>query len=126
MSENRMRIEADMLAEGYEPDELTLLAVAIRSVVEVVNQAVAFELIAKNLDQPDAAKYGTFPDGRPMHAPEWYVAQGIATGIHESLYGALEAVLGCESVDDVGHRCVGSILHTTCHWDGNGNNWDAS
>lgn len=124
MSDRRMAIEADLLAEGYDPDELTLLAVVHRRMVDLVNQAVAFELIAKNRDRPDAAKYGTHPDGTPRYAPEWYTAQGIGTHLHESLHGALRELLSCESVDEDGHRCIGSLLHTTCHWDGNGNNWE--
>jgi hypothetical protein len=50
--------------------------------------AVDFELVAQGLDLPDA-KYGTDPRGRPMHAPEWYVAHGIKTHFNESLSNAL-------------------------------------
>ena len=120
----RMAASADLLAEGqYEPHEVTILALVDREVRRLVAFAVDFELVAKNLDRPDAAKYGTHPDGSPCHAPEWYVAQGIKTGINEQLYGVLRGVLSCEEVDADGHPCVGSVAHESAHWDGNGNNW---
>lgn len=123
MSANRLSVSADLLADGYEPDEVTLLAIVDRVVRQLVNRAVVFELVAANVDRPDASKYGIHPDGSPRYAPEWYVAQGVSTGIHEGLYGVLKTVLGCDSVDEHGHACTGSLLHETCHWDGNGCNW---
>ncbi len=120
----RMEAQADLLAEpGIEPHEVTLLAIVDREVRRVVNAAVNFHLVADNIDRPDAAKYGTHPDGKPRYAPAWYVAQSIKTGINEALYGALRDVLSCESVDEHGHVCVGSIGHETNCWDGNGCNW---
>jgi hypothetical protein len=123
---NRLSVSADLLRDGYEPNEVTLLAIVDRVVRDLVNREVAFGLSAANLDRPDAAKYGTHPDGSPCHAPEWYVAQGISTGIHEGLYGALKSVLGCESVSESGRECIGSIMHETLHWDGHGLNWGGS
>lgn len=120
----RMDHQADLLAEpGIEPHEVTLLALVDRAVRRVVAGEVNFGLSAANLDRPDADKYGTHPDGSPCYAPEWYVAQGIKTGINERLYGALCEVLSCESVDEHGHVCTGSIGHESCCWDGNGCNW---
>lgn len=122
-AEHRMAVMADLLAEGRNPEEVTLLAIVDRAVRRLVAQAVNFELIASNIDRPNADKYGTHPDGSPRYAPEWYVAQGIATGINEGLYGVLSNLLGCDSVDAEGHACIGSLLHETNHWDGNGSNW---
>jgi hypothetical protein len=126
MSRNRLSVSADLLEDGYEPHEVTLLAIVDRAVREMVNMEVAFGLTAANLDKPNAEKYGSHPDGSPRYAPEWYVAQGISTGIHERLYGTLTSVLYCDAVDEHGHRCSGSLLHETCHWDGNGCNWEAT
>jgi hypothetical protein len=122
---SRMRAAADALAaeRDLQPDDITVRFLVEREVRRLVNFAVSFELSARNIDQPDATKYGTHPDGRPRHAPEWYVAQGIATGIHEDLHGVLSDVLSCEEIDAHGRRCVGSLMHETPHWDGNGNNW---
>lgn len=119
----RMEAMADLLAQGYEPDEVTVLAITHKAMIQLVNESVDFHLIADNVDRPNAEKYGTHPDGSPCYAPEWYMAQAIKTAIHEGLYGTLKAVLGCEEVDEHGHRCIGSLLHETCHWDGNGCNW---
>lgn len=120
----RMAAAADLLAEGqYEPDEVTILALVDREVRRLITTAVNFELVAKNLDRPDADKYGAHPDGTPRYAPEWYVAQGVKTGINEGLYGVLRGVLSCEEVDADGHPCIGSVAHESAHWDGNGNNW---
>ena len=120
----RMDAMADLLTEpGIEPEDVTLLALVDRAVRGVVNGAVNFQLVAENIDRPDAEKYGTHPDGSPRYAPAWYTLQGAMTGIHESLYGALREVLSCESVDEHGHLCIGSIGHDTCCWDGNGCNW---
>ena len=118
-----MEAMADLLAQGYEPDEVTVLAITHKAMIQLVNESVAFHLIADNVDRPNAEKYGTHPDGSPCYAPEWYMAQVIKTAIHEGLYGTLKAVLGCEEVDEHGHACIGSLLHETCHWDGNGCNW---
>ena len=123
----RMDAQADLLAEpGIQPEDVTLLAIVDREVRRVVNQAVNFHLIADNIDRPDASKYGTHPDGTPCYAPAWYVVQAVKTGIHEQLYGALRDVLSCESVDEHGHRCIGSLGHETCCWDGDGCNWWAA
>lgn len=121
----QIALAAQLLSEGYEPDEITLLAMTHRRVVDLVNESVQFHLIADNVDRPDADKYGTHADGTPRYAPEWYMAQAVKTAIHEGLYGALRDVLRCPSVSDMGNRCTGSVLHTTCHWDGNGDNWEA-
>lgn len=119
-----MAIAADLLAEGaYGVEDVSILTMALHELTQMVNECVAFALIADNIDRPDAAKYGTHPDGSPMYAPAWYVAQGIKTDIHERLYGVLRGVLSCEEVDEHGHRCLGSILHDECHHDGNGCNW---
>lgn len=120
---NRMAVMADLLAQGREPDEVTLLAIVHHELIDLINREVHFALVADNIDRPDA-RYGTGRDGEPSYAPAWYVAQGIKTGLHEALYGTLKAVLGCDSVDEHGHKCLGSLAHETCHWDGNGCNWD--
>lgn len=125
-AEHRMAAQAELLAEGREPEEVTLLAMVDRAVRQLVNRSVSFELIAQNIDRPDAAKYGTHPDGTARYAPEWYVAQDVATGIHEGLHGVLADLLGCDSTDEHGHHCIGSLLHETNHWDGNGCNWATS
>ena len=122
----RMEATSDLLADpAYGVEDVTLLALVHHEMVELVNESVAFELIAANLDRPNAEKYGTHPDGSPRYAPEWYVAQGIKTGIHEALYGKLRGVLSCEEKDEHGHPCIGSVLHESVHWDGNGCNWTA-
>lgn len=122
----RMAVMADLLSEpGITLEDVTLLMMVDREVRRVVADAVDFELIAANLDRPDAEKYGTHTDGSPRYAPGWYVAQGIETGIVEDLWGALRGVLTCEDRDEHGHVCIGSLLHETCHHDGNGCNWDA-
>ena len=118
-----MSATADLLAEGYEPADITMRLIVELEVRHLVNAAVAFELSAHNIDRPDAAKYGTHPDGSPRYAPEWYIAQGVKTGIHEGLFGALCGVLSCEEIDPDGRRCIGGVLHESWHWDGNGNNW---
>jgi hypothetical protein len=118
-----MEAMADLLAEGADPEDVTLLAVTHRALVDLVNESVAFHLIADNVDQPDAAKYGIQPGGSPAYAPQWYMAQQIKTAIHEGLYGVLSDLLKCESVDEHGHRCTGSLFHDTNCWDGNGCNW---
>jgi len=118
----RMAVTADLLAEGYEPDELSLFHVTHRLLVEFINSEVNFELIANNIDRPNADKYGTHPDRSPRYAPEWYTAQSIKTGLHERLYGVLKTVLSCEA-EDSGKRCVGGVGHACCHWDGDGHNW---
>jgi hypothetical protein len=119
-----MAAQADLLAEaGIEPEDVTLLALVDREVRRVVNASVNFHLVAENIDRPNADKYGTHPDGSPRYAPQWYTVQAVKTGIHEQLYGALCDVLSCESVDEHGHVCIGSIGHETCCWDGNGCNW---
>lgn len=120
---NRMSITADLLAEGYEPEEIALLPIVDRAVRWLINASVNFHLVAANVDRPDAEKYGTNPDGSPRYAPEWYMAQQVATAIHEGLHGTLSDVLQCESVDEHGHKCIGSLMHETNHWDGNGCNW---
>ena len=121
----QIAVTALLLAEGYEPDEITLRSMVDRAVRDLVSAEVEFELEAKNLNQPDAEKYGTHPDSSPMYAPEWYVAHGISTGIHERLYGTLSDLLSCEVRDVKGRKCSGSILHPMIwgHWDGNGNHW---
>jgi hypothetical protein len=120
-----MEAMADFIADhpSHEPDEVTLLAVVHQAMVDLVNESVAFELIADNIDRPDADKYGTHPDGSPRYAPQWYTAQGIKTGIHESLYGRLRELLSCEDRDQHGHPCIGSLLHDGFHHDGDGCNW---
>lgn len=123
MRDHQIEVSAQLLAEGYEPDEITPLAMAHRVMVDLVNESVDFHLIADNVDRPDAAKYGTHPDGSPRYAPQWYMAQAVKTAIHEGLYGTLAGVLTCVSTDEHGHACIGSLNHTTGHWDGNGCNW---
>lgn len=126
MRRTRMEASADLLADpAYSPEDVTVLMVTYHEMIQLVNGAVHFALVADNKDRPDAEKYGTHPDGSPCYAPEWYMAQSIKTGIHEGLYGALAGVLSCEEIDEHGHPCVGSILHDTCHWDGDGCNWEA-
>ena len=117
-------LTAELLARGYEPHEITLLALTERAVRRLIDSAVAFELSGGNIDRPDARKYGTHPDGSPRYAPEWYAVQGAKTGIMEGLHGALRSVLTCPSTDEHGHHCTGSVGHETCHWDGDGCNWD--
>lgn len=122
----RMEATADLLSDpAYGIEDVTLLAIVHREMIELVNESVAFHLIADNVDRPNANKYGTHPDGSPSYAPEWYMAQAIKTAIHEGLYGKLAGVLSCESVDEHGHHCIGSLLHETNCWDGNGCNWNA-
>lgn len=105
---SRFQAMADLLAEpGIAVEDVHLLALVDRAVRVVVNQELKFALVADNIDRPDAEQYGTHPDGTPCYAPAWYVAQGFATGIHERLYGALRAVLSCESRDEHGHVCIG-------------------
>lgn len=121
----RMALEADFLAENPadDPSEVGPLQLAVFAVRRLINGSVAFELSGSNLDRPDAAKYGTFADGTPRHAPQWYAAHGAATGIHEGLYGVLRAALMCPASDDEGHACIGGIGHDACHHDGEGTNW---
>lgn len=123
---DRMEAEAALLDEGYEPDEITVLAIAIRQMRHLIDRSVAFHLQAANKDRPDAAKYGTSPKGDPMHAPEWYMAQSIRTAFHEGLHGALARVLCCEVQGPNGEECIGSLAHLGVHWDGNGQNWSAA
>jgi hypothetical protein len=120
-----MDATADALADpcGLQPEEVTVRLLVDREVRQLVNQAVFFTLAARNLERPDADKYGTHPDGSPRYAPEWYVAQDVSTGIHEGLYGVLCGVLSCEEIDEDGHHCIGSWMHESNHWDGNGHNW---
>jgi len=110
----QIRAIADLLSEGYEPADITILAIVDHEVRRLVTRAVNFTLSAKNLDQPKDGKY----------APEWYVAHDVGTHINEGLRPLLRDLLTCESVYD-GKRCVGSILHATDHWDGNGTSWPA-
>lgn len=120
----RMEAMADYMAEtGCDPEDVTLLAIVHREIVALVNESVDFHLIADNVDRPDATKYGSHSDGSPRYAPEWYMAQAVKTAIHEGLYGRLREVLSCESIDEHGHRCIGSVMHETCCHDGNGCNW---
>lgn len=124
MKRGRMEATADLLAEsGIQPEDVTLLTLVDRAVRQLVARSVAFDLSAANKDRPDAAKYGSHPDGSPCYAPEWYMAMSIKTGINEGLHGTLREVLSCESRDEHGHICVGSIGHESCCWDGNGCNW---
>lgn len=124
MTQGRMEAMADYMADsGADPEDVTILAVAHHELIQLVNESVDFHLIADNVDRPDADKYGTHPDGSPCYAPEWYMAQAVKTAIHEGLYGVLRRVLSCEEQDEHGHVCVGSVLHETGHWDGNGCNW---
>lgn len=120
---SRIAAMADLLSEGLEPHEVTVRMVVDREVRALVARAVNFELAAMNIDQPNGDRYGFQPNGSPRYAPEWYVAQGIKTGINEGLYGVLADVLSCEETDSDGRPCIGSILHDSWHWDGNGNNW---
>lgn len=106
---------ADMLAEGYEPEDITIRTIAVHEVRQLVEQAVSFTLSAKNLDQLRDGKY----------APEWYVAQDVGTHIIEGLGPVLGTRLTCESVGPDGRRCVGGLLHEQDHWDGAGNAWEA-
>lgn len=124
MKRTRMEATADLLADpAYGAEDVTLLALVHHEMIELVNESVDFHLIANNVDRPNAEKYGTHSNGSPRYAPEWYMAQAIKTAIHEGLYGKLSGVLCCEEIDEHGHRCTGSLLHETCHWDGNGCNW---
>ena len=108
----QIRAIADLWAEGYEPEDITILAIVDHEVRRLVNSAVSFTLSAKNLDRPRDGKY----------APEWYVAKEVGTYIHEGLRPLLNGLLRCDSVHD-GKCCVGSILHATDHWDGAGASW---
>lgn len=123
-TDKTLDLTAELLAKGYEPNEITLLALTDLAVRQLVKRAVDFELSGANIDRPNAEKYGTHTDGSPRYAPEWYAIQGVKTGIMEGLYGTLCSVLTCSSVDEHGHRCIGSVGHETCHWDGNGCNWE--
>lgn len=129
----RMEATADLLERGYDPEDVTLLAIVHAEMIELVNTSVDFHLIADNVDRPNAEKFGTHPDGSPCYAPEWYMAQAIKTAIHEGLYGTLADVMSCESkCPEHGHVCIGSVGHyvgptggalSAGHWDGNGCNW---
>lgn len=120
-----MSVLADYMGAnpGCEPDEISLRDLVAWQVTHLVNESVDFELIGAGLDRPNAEKYGTHPDGSPRYAPEWYVVHGAATGIHEGLRAALDAVLSCRSVDQHGHACIGGIGHACAHHDGDGCNW---
>lgn len=122
---SRMKATADFLADhpDYDPEEVSLLAVVHQAMIDLVNREVRFHLVAANIDRPDAAKYGTHPDGSPRYAPEWYAVMGTKTGIHESLYGTLRKLLSCEHRAEDGRECIGSLLHVTVHHDGQGNAW---
>ncbi len=119
-----MAVTADVLADGYEPDEIGLRQLVDYEICHLINLTVAFELSARNLDRPNADKYGTHPDGTPRYAPEWYVAQSIRTGLHEDLDPVLYNLLSCDDDDGNGHRCIGALGHNgPWHHDGNGENW---
>jgi len=92
-------MRAEMIAGGWKPDDVTILAIVDLTVRRLVDASVAFHLQAKNVDRPDAAKYGSFPDGSPKHAPELYMAQSIKTAID----------IG------VGEDVVGQLVHGRAH-----------
>ena len=115
-ADRKLSATADLLAEGYEPEDITIRPIAVHEVRRLVKRAVSFTLSAKNLERPG-------PDGK--YAPEWYVAQDVGTHIIEGLGPVLGTLLTCESIGPDGKRCVGGLLHTQDHWDGEGHSWEA-
>lgn len=120
-----MAAAADLLATGHEPADVTLLATVDHEIRQLVRRSVDNELMSAGLYRADAARYGTFPDGQPKYAPEWFMAQAVKTAILEDLYGVLTDLLSCPSTDGAS-VCIGSRDHAGPCWDGNGHMWEAA
>lgn len=83
---DHMEATAELLAQGYDPQDISLLPIVEEAVKRLINQACSFELIARNLDR-------RYKDG--SHAEAWYAVEGVRTHLHEGLGLALLGVLCC-------------------------------
>lgn len=100
MSDRVIEATADLLGEGFEPDEITVEHVLAQVVMREVHQAVRIVLVGDGLDEPrDGEGYRawlaeqgrTHPDGG--YLPPWYVAQRVATGLCARVSALVDEVM---------------------------------